>query len=75
MLVEDDEIKAAILWHLKHTHNLVEGAGAASLAAAIKLREQLAGKKVVIIVSGGNLATEKLQQILQEKERLLANIQ
>jgi len=72
ILVDDDDIKAAILLHLQHTHNLVEGAGAASLAAALKLRDRLAGKKVALVVSGGNLATEKLAAMLQDRERLLA---
>ena len=72
VLVDDDEIKAAILLHLQHTHNLLEGAGAASLAAAIKFWDRLRDKKVVLVASGGNLALEKLQSILAEKDRLLA---
>ncbi|HHJ07183.1 MAG TPA: pyridoxal-phosphate dependent enzyme, partial [Anaerolineae bacterium] len=64
VLVEDEAIKEAIKLHLQHTHNLVEGAGAASLAAALQLKERLAGKKVVLVVSGGNLALEKLKLLL-----------
>lgn len=74
VLIDDEALKAAIILHLQHTHNLVEGAGAASLAAALKLRDRLANKKVVLVVSGGNLALEKLQGILQQKEELLANV-
>ncbi|MFQ5576102.1 MAG: threonine/serine dehydratase [Anaerolineae bacterium] len=66
VLVDDDDIKAAIVLHLQHTHNLLEGAGAASLAAAIKFKDRLAGKKVVLVASGGNLALEKLRTILQQ---------
>jgi threonine dehydratase len=74
VLVDDDLIKAAILLHLQHVHNLVEGAGAASLAAALKLKDRLAGRKVALVVSGGNLAAAKLQTILQDQDRLLAMV-
>jgi threonine dehydratase len=43
---------------------LAEGAGAASLAAALQLKDRLAGKKVVLVLSGGNLSLEQLQEIL-----------
>ena len=46
------------------THNLAEGAGAASLAAASKIRERLAGKKVVCVMSGGNIEARTLKRIL-----------
>jgi len=64
VLVDDDVIKQAIVQFLDHTRNLAEGAGAVSLAAALQLKEQLAGKKVVLILSGGNLSLEKLRGIL-----------
>ncbi len=64
VLVDDGEIRAAIRLLLEHTHNLAEGAGAVSLAAALQLKDRLAGKKVVLILSGGNLSLEKLQDIL-----------
>jgi threonine dehydratase len=64
VLVDDEAIKEAIVLLLQHTHNLAEGAGAVSLAAALQLKDRLAGKKVVLIMSGGNLALEQLQDIL-----------
>ena len=64
VLVEDGELEDAIRLLLKHTHNLAEGAGAASTAAALKLRGQLAGKTVVGVLSGGNLALTDLKRIL-----------
>lgn len=64
VLVPDDAIKEAIRLLLEHTHNLAEGAGAASTAAALQLKDRLAGKNVALIMSGGNLATEKLRMIL-----------
>jgi len=64
VLVEDEDIKKAILTYLEHTHNLAEGAGAAPLAAALHMKAKLAGKKVVLVMSGGNLSLERLTEIL-----------
>jgi threonine dehydratase len=65
ILVSEDELRDAVRLLLRVTHNLAEGAGAASTAAAFKLRERLAGKTVVGILSGGNLDLRELQRILQ----------
>ncbi len=62
VLVPDAEISAAVRLYLEHTHTLVEGAGAAALAAAISLKDRLAGKRVVLIASGANLAMRQLRQ-------------
>ncbi|MBN1218456.1 MAG: threonine/serine dehydratase [Anaerolineae bacterium] len=64
VLVDDEDIKAAVVLLLEHTHNLAEGAGAIPLAAALQLKARLAGKKVVLVMSGGNLSLEKLRAIL-----------
>ncbi len=64
VLVEDTAIEDAILLLLEHTHNLAEGAGAAALAAAIKLKSRLAGKNVVLVMSGGNLSVDQLRRLL-----------
>src|SRR5450830_434466 len=64
VLVDDDAIEAAVLLLLEHTHNLAEGAGAASLAAAVKLKRRLAAKNVVLVMSGGNLSVDQLRRLL-----------
>jgi threonine dehydratase len=64
VLVRDDELRWAIRLLLRLTHNLAEGAGAASTAAAWRLRDQLAGKTVVGVLSGGNLDLRELGRIL-----------
>lgn len=64
LLVDDAEIKEAIVTLLEHTHNLAEGAGAAPLAAVLRYGERFAGKKAALVMSGGNLALEKLAGIL-----------
>ena len=60
VLVSDEEINEAIRLLAQHGKQIAEGAGAASLAAAIKLHEQLQGKKVVGVLSGGNIPLERL---------------
>jgi len=46
---------------------LKEGAGAAALAAACRLRERLRGRRVALIVSGGNLSLDGLREVLQDQ--------
>jgi threonine dehydratase len=53
--VTDDEIGAAMRAYWTDTHNLAEGAGAAALAAAMQERKRIAGKRVGLILSGGNI--------------------
>jgi threonine dehydratase len=67
VLVSDDEINEAIKLLARHAKQLAEGAGAASLAAAIKLRNDLRGKKVVGIVSGGNLRLERFAELVSSE--------
>jgi threonine dehydratase len=66
ILVEEDELRDAVYLILRETHNLVEGAGAAATAAALKMRDRLAGQTVVGIVSGGNLDLRELATILRD---------
>lgn len=65
VLVSDDETRDAIRLLWRTTHNLVEGAGAAATAATIKLRDQLTGKTVVNVISGGNLDSATVSQIFK----------
>src|SRR5688572_12595302 len=62
--VTDAELAEAIRVILRLTHNLVEGAGALGVAAALKLRDQLRGKRVGVIFSGANIDTTVLKRIL-----------
>jgi threonine dehydratase len=61
VLLTEEEILEGIRLALFTTHNLAEAAGAVSLIAACKIKERLAGKKVVMIMSGGNLSLEVLK--------------
>ena len=60
----EDELVEGIQLALRTTHNLAEGAGAAPLAAAVKLRQRLAGSKVVCVMSGGNIDQATLSRVL-----------
>lgn len=64
VLVADEEINDAIRILARDVKQVAEGAGAASLAGAIKLCDQLRGKKVVGIVSGGNLPLARFASLL-----------
>ena len=64
VLVSDDEIREAIPLMIESTRTLVESAGAAPLAAALRLSRDVAGKKVVLVCSGGNITLHQLNEVL-----------
>ena len=64
VLVSEDEIRTATRLMIEGTRNLVEPAGAAPLAAALSLREQLAGRRVALVCSGGNISLDQLRAVL-----------
>jgi threonine dehydratase len=64
VLVTDEEINDAIRLLAQNAKQVAEGAGAASLAAAINLRDQLKGKKVVGIITGGNIPPERFAAVM-----------
>lgn len=65
VLVSDAEIRQAMVWMIERAHTLAEGAGAAPLAAAYRLREELRGQRVGLVCSGGNTSIEHLRQALE----------
>ena len=64
VLVEDDELRVAVRLLLEKAKTLAEPAGAAALAAALRHKEALRGKKVALILSGGNASPDELRQAL-----------
>lgn len=64
ILLNEDELAGGVRLALRTTHNLAEGAGAAAMAAAFKMRDALRGQRVVAIMSGGNLDAAKLKWIM-----------
>ncbi len=64
VLVSEDEIRGAVAHYLELAHTVAEGAGAASLAAALKLRASIANQTVAIVLSGGNATRAQLSRAL-----------
>jgi threonine dehydratase len=64
--VTDAEIAQAMRAYYQDTHNLAEGAGAAALAGALKDRQNLAGKRVGLILTGGNVDSEIYRNVLAD---------
>jgi threonine dehydratase len=65
--VSEAELAESVRLILSKTHQLVEGAGGAGLAGLMKLRKELTGKRVGIILSGGNLDLPTLRAIVNEQ--------
>ncbi|MGA7486880.1 MAG: threonine dehydratase [Xanthobacteraceae bacterium] len=63
--VSEDEIADAIRTYYATTHNLAEGAGAAPLAALVREKHRYAGKRVGLILSGGNIDMPVMEQVLR----------
>jgi threonine dehydratase len=66
--VTDEELRRAIRIIFSDTHTIAEGAGAAALAGALRERDRLAGKKIAVIQSGGNIDSALFAEILAEDE-------
>lgn len=62
--VTDDEIQAAMRHLFTDTHNVAEGAGAAALAALLQEREAMRGRRVAVVLSGGNIDREIFASVL-----------
>lgn len=67
VLVTEEEIRAAVLALLESAQLVVEGAGAVGVAALLAGKIDLEGKKVAAILSGGNIDTDLLFQIMKER--------
>ena len=64
VLVPDAEIRTAVRLMIETTRNLAEPAGAAPLAAALQLKDRLKGKRLALILSGSNITTTQLRDLL-----------
>jgi threonine dehydratase len=71
--VTDDEVAAAMRALFTDTHNVAEGAGAASLAGAMQQRERWRGRTVGVTVSGGNVDAEVFARVLAQGEKATAS--
>jgi threonine dehydratase len=64
ILVSDDALRSAVAAMIEATRTLVEAAGAAALAGALARREDLAGRRLALVCSGGNISPAQLRDIL-----------
>ena len=62
--VQEAEIARAMRIYFQDTHNLAEGAGAAALAGALQQQAQLAGKRVAVVLTGGNVDAAVFARVL-----------
>jgi len=63
--VSEDEIAAAIRMYYTATHNLAEGAGAAALAALMQERDMMQGKRIGVILTGGNIDADMFRTVMR----------
>lgn len=66
VMVPEEAIKEAMRLYFTATHNLAEGAGAIALAALCREKERMKGKRVAVVLSGGNIDRELYTSILSE---------
>ncbi len=64
VLVSEAEIAAAMRHFIDYEHQLIEGAAGVALAAMLKQKDALAGRKVVVLICGGNVSRDTLKRIL-----------
>ena len=65
--VTESQIRFAIRCFFTDTHNVAEGAGAATLAAVLKEKQKVKSKRVAVILTGGNIDNSVYQDVLNEK--------
>lgn len=63
VVCDEDEIAEAVRLYMRHTHHTAEGAGACGLAGLVKLRKRLAGRRVGVVLCGGNIDQDTLAWI------------
>lgn len=67
VLVREEEIASAIVFALQELHLVVEGGGAVGLAALLQARVPSLGRNVAVVLSGGNIDLDRLQQLLAQR--------
>ena len=64
VFLKESEIKDAMLLYIKNERKLLEGAAGTAIAALIKKKNELAGKKVGIVICGGNISIDDLKSVI-----------
>jgi threonine dehydratase len=68
LMVSEEELREAMRLLLRTAHVVAEESGAAATAGAAQVAERLQGKKVVILVTGGNVPLERLREVVGGSE-------
>ena len=66
LLVSEEEMREAVVTYLRTLHVVAEESGAAALAGAMQIRERLAGKKVALVLSGGNMTMDGVRRVVSK---------
>ena len=64
VLLSEQEIKEAMVLYMQHEHQLIEGAAGTAVAALLKMKDQLKGKRVGVVICGGNIALDTLREVI-----------
>ena len=64
ILLTEDEIKNAMVLYMQNEHQLLEGAAGTAVAALLKMKDELKGKKVAVVICGGNIGLDTLRQVI-----------
>ncbi|MGH7686675.1 MAG: threonine ammonia-lyase [Candidatus Dormibacteria bacterium] len=69
VLVSEDELRDATLTMIEATRTVVELAAGSTLAAGLRMREELAGRRVALICTGGNVTRAQMRELMQDRTR------
>ena len=64
VLVSEQEIKEAMVIYMQNEHQLIEGAAGTAVAALLKIKNQLKGKRIGVVICGGNIALDTLREVI-----------
>ena len=64
VLLSEQEIKEAMVLYMQHEHQLIEGAAGTAVAALLKMKDQLKGKRIGVVICGGNIALDTLREVI-----------
>ena len=64
ILISEKEIKDAMVFYIENEPQLIEGAAGTAVAALIKMKDKLKGKKIGVVICGGNIAIDTLKQVI-----------
>ena len=64
VLLSEQEIKEAMILYMQYEHQLIEGAAGTAVAALLKMKDQLKGKRIGVVICGGNIALDTLREVI-----------